>query len=49
MTPRAVFVLYEHGNDPRPYSPSYIRLLRPLTHPQLRDQITVTQGQHYEG
>lgn len=26
-------VLYEHGFDFRPYSSSYIRLLRPLTHP----------------
>jgi processive 1,2-diacylglycerol beta-glucosyltransferase len=49
MTPCAVFVLYEHGHDPRPYSPSYIRLLRPLTHPLLRDQIAVAWGQRYEG
>lgn len=48
MTPRAVFVLYEHGNDPRPYGPSYIRLLRPLTHPVVRDQLTATWGQRYE-
>ncbi|HSD84137.1 MAG TPA: glycosyltransferase [Anaerolineae bacterium] len=48
MTPRAVFVLYEHGNDPRPYGPSYIRLLRPLTHPSVRNQITATWGQRYE-
>lgn len=48
MTPRAVFVLYEHGNDPRPYSPSYIRLLRPLTHPLVRDQIELAWGQRYE-
>jgi processive 1,2-diacylglycerol beta-glucosyltransferase len=49
MTARGVFVLYEHGNDPRPYSPGYIRLLRPLTHPLLRDQIAAAWGQRYAG
>jgi processive 1,2-diacylglycerol beta-glucosyltransferase len=49
MIPRTVFVLYEHGNDPRPFSPGYIRLLRPLTHPLVRDQITAAWGLHYEG
>ncbi|MFA5835425.1 MAG: hypothetical protein WC837_00580 [Bellilinea sp.] len=34
-------VLYEHGPDYRPFSSSYIRLLRPLSHPGLAEEVDV--------
>lgn len=48
MKQRKIYILYEHGEDPRPYSPSYIRLLRPLTHPSLRKCLEVDWGLQYE-
>lgn len=48
MKQRKIYILYEHGEDPRPYSPSYIRLLRPLTHPSLRKRLEVDWGLQYE-
>lgn len=44
-----VFILYEHGVDPRPYASSYIRLLRPLTHPGLSGKVETRWGLQYEG
>ncbi len=43
-----IHILYEHGADPRPYGISYIRLLRPLTHPRLRERLDVTWGLSYD-
>ena len=48
MKRRKIHILYEHGEDPRPYSPSYVRLLRPLTHPNLRKCLEVDWGLQYE-
>ena len=42
-----VHVLYEYGSDMRPHASSFIRLLRPLTHPLLRDQVLVSYGTNY--
>ncbi|TDA66646.1 MAG: hypothetical protein D9V45_06890 [Chloroflexi bacterium] len=36
-----VQVLYEHGPDYRPFSSSYIRLLRPFSHPGLSEEVDV--------
>jgi processive 1,2-diacylglycerol beta-glucosyltransferase len=44
-----LWVLHEHGEDGAPYGCSYIRLLRPLTHPLLRDVVTVQSGTAYAG
>ena len=49
MNRRRVHILYEHGLDLRPYGSAYIRLLRPLMHPSLRDDLEVTAGLKYEG
>ena len=48
MKQRKIHILYEYGEDPRPYSPSYIRLLRPLTHPSLKKCLEVDWGLQYE-
>lgn len=42
-------VLYEHGPDPRPFASSYIRLIRPLTHPLARALADVSFGLAYDG
>ncbi len=44
-----VHVIYEHGIDPRPFGSAQIRLLRPLSHPVLRDQFEVTFDWTYRG
>lgn len=49
MIRRQAVVLYEHGEDSRPYGTAYIRLLRPLTHPRLADLIEVTPALDYHG
>ena len=49
MNRRRIHVLYEHGTDLRPFGSAYIRLLRPLTHPALRESLEVTSGLRYEG
>lgn len=43
-----VHVLYEHGEDLRPFGSAQIRLLRPLTHPNLADEVDVTSGLTYD-
>jgi processive 1,2-diacylglycerol beta-glucosyltransferase len=45
----AVHVLYEFGLDWRPHGSAYVRLLRPLSHPALRDKIKVTFAKDYHG
>ncbi|MBU0705407.1 MAG: glycosyltransferase, partial [Chloroflexi bacterium] len=37
------------GPDLRPHGSAYIRLLRPLTHPNLRNNLQITAGLEYEG
>ena len=44
-----VHVLYEHGVDLRPHGSAYIRLLRPLVHPNLRENVELTAGPRYDG
>jgi len=44
-----VHVLYEHGVDLRPHGSAYIRLLRPLVHPNLRENLELTAGPRYDG
>lgn len=47
--PHKLHILYEYGADRRPHGSSFIRLLRPLTHPSLQDQFQVSAGLKYEG
>ena len=47
MNPLRLHVLYEYGQDRRPYGSAFIRLLRPLTHPVFRDKLAVTSGPIY--
>ncbi|MGD9092566.1 MAG: hypothetical protein PVF74_06940, partial [Anaerolineales bacterium] len=42
MTRLRIHILYEYGIDTRPHSSSYIRLIRPLTHPSLADHLDLT-------
>ena len=49
MTRRKLHVVYEHGPDLRPFGSAHIRLLRPLTHPSLRDVVELTAGWDYGG
>lgn len=49
MTQPRIHVLYEHGADLRPFGSAQIRLLRPFSHPALRDQFTVTVDWSYRG
>jgi len=44
MTRRKIHVIYEYGTDTRPHPSAYIRLLRPLTHPNVSDSLEVTYG-----
>ncbi len=44
-----IHVVYEHGADLRPFGSAHVRLLRPLCHPTLRDQFTVTSDWSYHG
>jgi processive 1,2-diacylglycerol beta-glucosyltransferase len=41
-----VHVLFEHGEDLRPYGGSYLRLLRPLTHPLVKGELAVTYSRY---
>lgn len=41
MRKKRIQVLYEHGWDFRPFSSSYIRLLRPLSHPALLNDFDI--------
>ncbi len=42
-------VIYEYGKDYRPYSSSFLRLIRPLSHPQAKTQLETTFSQDYTG
>lgn len=44
-----IHILFEHGPDFRPFGSASIRLLRPLMHPSLQDQLEVTYGSDYLG
>lgn len=48
MKRHRLHVLFEHGEDLRPFGSAYIRLLRPLTHPGLADKVDVTWGVTYD-
>jgi glycosyltransferase involved in cell wall biosynthesis len=39
-----VHILFEHGKEKQPFSPSYIRLIRPLTHPTVSSILDVSHG-----
>jgi len=39
-----IHIVYEYGSDLRPHPSSYIRLIRPLTHPSLYESLDVTFG-----
>lgn len=41
-------ILYEHGPNLQPFGGSYIRLLRPLTHPKLQQHFDVSSDVHYD-
>ena len=49
MNRRRIHILYEYGTDLRPYGSAFIRLLRPLTYPTLRESLEITAGLRYEG
>ncbi len=49
MNRRRIHILFEYGTDLRPHGSAYIRLLRPLTHPTLRESLEVTSGLSYDG
>jgi glycosyltransferase involved in cell wall biosynthesis len=42
-----VHVIYEHSGDNVPHGSSMIRLLRPLSHPTLRQSISLSSGSQY--
>ena len=44
---RRIHVIYEYGPDYRPYSSSFLRLIRPLSHPLVSDHIDTTFGLDY--
>jgi processive 1,2-diacylglycerol beta-glucosyltransferase len=44
-----VHIVYEYGVDTRPHTPSYLRFIRPFTHPRLADQVEATFGWDYLG
>lgn len=41
-------ILYEHSGDQRPHGCSYIRLLRPLSHPLNQDAFELSYGTQYK-
>jgi glycosyltransferase involved in cell wall biosynthesis len=47
--PVKIHILYEYGIDLQPHGSAYIRLLRPLTHPKLKNDLDVTYGLRYKG
>ena len=51
MTVPKIHIIYEYGNDLRPHASSYIRLLRPLTHPALGDPLPfeISRSHYYHG
>ncbi|MBN2391078.1 MAG: hypothetical protein JXR84_10150 [Anaerolineae bacterium] len=40
--PYTIHVVYEYGADLRPHASAYLRLIRPLSHPFLQDDLKVT-------
>ena len=44
---RRIHVIYEYGPDFRPYSSSFLRLIRPLSHPLVSAHIDTTFGLDY--
>ncbi len=49
MTQRRVHIVYEYSHAPHPHGSAYLRLLRPLGHPKLRQSVHLTAGIQYEG
>lgn len=49
MKRRRVHLLYEYGPDSGPFGSAYIRLLRPFTHPSLREMLDISAGPNYDG
>lgn len=49
MPPWKIHILYEYDTQVRPHASSFIRLLRPLTHPTLNADLQVTFGPRYQG
>lgn len=47
--PYTIHVVYEYGADFRPHASAYLRLIRPLSHPFLRDHLEVTFARDYRG
>ncbi|PWB50240.1 MAG: hypothetical protein C3F13_17385 [Anaerolineales bacterium] len=42
-----IHVIYESGPDYRPYSSSFLRLIRPLTHPLVQEHLSTSFGLDY--
>ena len=42
-------IIYEYGSDTRPHTPSYLRFIRPFTHPGVVDQVKTSFGWDYQG
>lgn len=49
MKPLRIFVLYEYGSDLRPHGSSSLRLLRPLSHPRISQEVNLFSGSEYTG
>ena len=49
MNRRRIHILYEYDTDLRPHGSAFVRLLRPLTYPTLRESLEVTSGLKYDG
>ncbi len=44
-----IHIVYEYGIDSRPHTPSYLRFIRPFTHPKIANQVEATFGWDYQG
>ena len=44
-----IHIIYEYGIDSRPHTPSYLRFIRPFTHPLIAAQVEVTYGRDFQG
>jgi len=42
-------VVYEHGEDREPFGSAYLRLLQPLSHPSIADDVDATFAADYDG
>jgi glycosyltransferase involved in cell wall biosynthesis len=47
--PLRVFVVYEYGVDRMSFCSGHIRLLRPLSHPRVRERVRLSSGRHLDG